>query len=269
VARRWLAAGHEVTGIVQSEASAAALSALNISPIVADVTQPETLRNLPAAETLLYCVGYRSNTCSSRWAVYVDGLGNVLDAISPDVRRVIFISSTGVYAERAGGWVDEESPCEPLSKSGRALLAAEEVLAAHRLGDRRIILRLAGIYGPDRLPRQVELISGERSAISAGQYINLIQAEDAAAAVVAADARGHPPRTYNISDGHPANRRELAETALQLGISLPSIRHAISDETARRRGGDKRVSNRRMLEELHVNLRYPTFREGIELAVRE
>jgi nucleoside-diphosphate-sugar epimerase len=268
VARRWLAAGHAVTGVVHSTASAESLAMMNVRSIIADVTQPETLRDLPAAETLLYCVGYGSDSSLSRWAVYVDGFRAVLDAVSPEVRRVIFISTTGVYAEHDGSWVDEDSPRGPLRESGRALLAGEEVLAAHRLVDRGIVLRLAGIYGPGRLPRQAELVSGEPPVIPSGQFINLIHVEDAAAAVLAAEARAQPPRTYNVADGHPANRRELAETALQLGLALPSFHYPQSAVAARRRGGYKRVSNRRMLEELALKLEYPSYREGLKSLAR-
>jgi nucleoside-diphosphate-sugar epimerase len=259
VARRWLATGHSVAGVVRSDASAAELAAASIRPIVADVTRPETLRDLPAADTLLYCAGYRSGAGASRWAVYVDGLRAALDAVSPDVRRVIFISSTGVYAEQNGGWVDEDSPCGPERESGRALLAAEQVLASHRLADRGIILRLAGIYGPGRLPRQAELASDDPLAVPAGHYINLIHVDDAAAAVLAAESCATPPRTYNIADGHPAERREyLAEVARQLGLQPPAFREPLPDEAANRRGVNKRVSNRRMLEELELKLKYPS-----------
>ena len=265
VAQRWLSAGHAVTGVVHSTASAEALAALNVSPIVADVTRPETLRDLPAADTLLYCVGYGSDSGSSRWAVYVDGLRAALDAVSPEVRRVIFISSTGVYAERNGGWVDEDSPCEPLSESARALLAAEEVLAAHRLGDRGIVLRLAGIYGPGRLPRKAELASGEPLAVPAGEHLNLIHVEDAATAILAAEELAQPPRTYNIADGCPIDRRDyFVETARQLGIPPPNFGDPSPGAGSARRGGNKRVSNRRMLLELDVRLQYPTYQKGLK-----
>ena len=125
--------------------------------------------SLPAADTLLYAVGYDPAGGTSRSAVYVDGLRAVLDAVSPQVRRVILISSTGVYAEQGGGWVDESSPCQPSRESGRALLAAEQALAAHRLGAVGIVLRLAGIYGPGRLPRRAELASGGPLPIAAGR----------------------------------------------------------------------------------------------------
>jgi nucleoside-diphosphate-sugar epimerase len=265
-----LAAGHAVTGVVHRAMSAEELSVAKIRPIVADVTRSETLRGLPAADTLLYCVGYGSDSGSSRWAVYVDGFRNVLDAVPLDVRRVIFISSTGVYAERNGGWIDEDSPSEPMSESGRALLAAEKVLAGHRLADRGIVLRLAGLYGPGRLPRRAELASGESLAVPAGQHLNLIHVEDAASAVLAAEERAHPPRTYVIADGHPVDRREyLAEMARQFGLPPPCFRDPMPGEAATRRGGDKRISNRRMIEELQVTLRFPTYREGLRAAVED
>ena len=118
VARRWIAAGHAVAGLVRSAANAESLAREAVRPIVADVTQPSTLRGLPAADTLLYAVGYDPAGGASRSAVYVDGLRAVLDAVSPQVRRVILISSTGVYAEQGGGWVDESSPCRPVARVG-------------------------------------------------------------------------------------------------------------------------------------------------------
>ena len=255
---------------MRSAAAAESLAHETIRPIVADVTQPSTLRGLPAADTLLYAVGYDPASGTSRSAVYVDGLRAVLDAMSPQVRRVILISSTGVYAEHGGGWVDESSPCQPSRESGRALLAAEQALAAHRFGDRGIILRLAGIYGPGRLPRRAELVSGRPLPVAAGEHVNLIHVEDAAAAVLAADVRAQPPRTYVVSDGHPVERREyFAELARQFGLRQPSFRDPLPGETVGRRGGDKRVSNARMLAELQIKLAYPTYREGLSAAGKD
>jgi nucleoside-diphosphate-sugar epimerase len=269
VARLWIAAGQTVAGLVRTAESAAALASEAVQPIVADVTRPDTLRGLPAADTLLYAVGYDPAGGASRTAVYVDGLQAVLDAIPPQVGRVILISSTGVYGEQCGGWVDESSPCQPSRDSGRALLAAEQALAVHALGDRGIVLRLAGIYGPGRMPRRAELLSGEPLAIAAGEYINLIQVEDAARTVLAAEAHAQPPRTYIVSDGHPVERREyFAEIARQGGLPPPVFRDPLPGEAAGRRGGDKRVSNARMLAELRIQLAYPTYREGRAAAVK-
>jgi nucleoside-diphosphate-sugar epimerase len=259
-----MATGHAVVGLVRSSAGTELLAREGIRPIVADVTQPSTLRDLPDADTLLYAVGHDPAGGASRWAVHVDGLRAVLDAVSPQVRRVVLISSTGVYAEQGGGWVDETTPCRPSRESGRALLAAEAALAAHRCGERGIVLRLAGIYGPGRLPRRAELASGEPLPIAAGEHVNLIHVEDAASAVLAAEAHAQPPRTYLVSDGHPIERRDyFAELARQFGLPPPVFRDPLPGEVSGRRGGNKRVSNARMLAELHVKLAYPTYREGL------
>ena len=267
VARRWIAAGHAVAGLVRSPSGAESLTREAVRPIVADVTQSSALRNLPVADTLLYAVGYDPAGGTSRSAVHVDGLRAVLDAVSPKVRRVILISSTGVYAEQGGGWVDETSPCQPSRESGQALLAAERAGRAssgrsgHRLASRRNLRSR-----PVAASR--ELVSGESLPIAAGAYVNLIHVEDAAAAVLAAEAHAQPPRTYIISDGHPVERREyFAELARQFGLPPPSFRDPLPGEAAGRRGGDKRVSNARMLAELHLKLAYPTCREGLAAAV--
>ena len=148
------------------------------------------------------------------------------------------------------------------------MLAAEKVLAGHRLGDRGIVLRLAGIYGPGRLPRQTDLAAGGPLVIPAGHYVNLIHVDDAAAAVLAAEERAIPPRTYIIADGCPVDCREyLGELARQLGLLPPSFREPQPSEAAARRGGNKRASNRRMREELQIELEYPTYREGLAHSV--
>jgi nucleoside-diphosphate-sugar epimerase len=264
VARRWLAAGHEVAGVVRSNSRAELLAGQSIQPIVADVARPSSLRDLPAAETVLYSVGYDPAGGASRRQVYRDGLQAVLDTVAPETRRVILISSTGVYAEQAGGWIDESSPCLPSRESGQALLEAEEALAAHCLAASGIVLRLAGIYGPGRLPRRTELISGEPLPIAAGEHVNLIHVEDAATAVLAAEAHAAPPRTYNIADGHPVQRREyFIELARRMDLPQPSFRDPLPGEPSGRRGSDKRVSNARMLAELRFELAYPTYREGL------
>ena len=165
-------------------------------------------------------------------------------------------------------WVDESSPCQPSRDRAGPCLPPKvrwPRIATVRSG---IVLRLAGIYGPGRLPRRAELASGEPLPIAAGEYVNLIHVEDAAAAVLAAEAYAQPPRTYLVSDGHPVERRDyFTELARQFGLPPPSFRDPMPGEAGGRRGGDKRVSNARMLAELHVKLVYPTYREGLAAAV--
>lgn len=269
VARRWRQAGQEVCGLVRRESQGAEIAREGIRPIVADVTRPETLCDLPSAETVVYSVGFDPAGGKSRWDVYVEGLRAVLDSLSSAPRRLIFISSTGVYGEAGGQWVDEDTPCRPTRDSGEALLAAEQVLGSHPLGQCGVILRLAGIYGPGRLPRTAELREGHVLAVPVGQYVNLIHVEDAASAVLAAESHAQPPRIYVVSDGRPVDRREyLTRLAEVLNLPVPRFREPSLGEAMGGRGsGDKRVGNARMLAELGVKLACPSYFEGLAAAV--
>ncbi len=233
--------------------------------MVADVTRPATLRPLPAAQTVLFSVGYDPGGGATRRQVYVEGLRAVLAAIGPDTRRVIFISSTGVYGDSRGQWVDEDTPCRPTREAGRALLDAERLLAGHPLGRRAIVLRLAGVYGPGRLPQLGP--RGSQTPAATG-LVNLIHVEDAAAVVLAAEARSATPRTYLVSDGHPTQRqRYLERLAELLGQPPPGLASTGAAGSVPRSMGDKRVSNRRMLDELGVELAYPDYCSGLAAAV--
>ena len=276
VARLWRAQGHAVVAVTQHAGQEKGDSPhlperQGLQTFIADVTRPETLVGLPAAETVLYAVGYNPRGGRSRRQVYVDGLRAVLDALPPECGRFVFISSAGVYGDAGGDWVDEDSPCRPASDAGRALLDAEAVLHRHPLGQRSIILRLAGLYGPGRLPPTADLASGAAIAIPADRLVNLIHVDDAAAVVLAAESWARPPRTYLVSDGQPIERRTyLSRLAEVSGLPPPQFREPGADVAAspRRRGGNKRVSNARMLAELGVALIYPSYREGLAAAVK-
>jgi nucleoside-diphosphate-sugar epimerase len=149
VACLWRDAGEEVVAVTRSARRAELLAAEGLQAMVADINDASTLGQLPQAETVLFAVGYdRSMPADQRRTigdVYAGGLANVLDALSESVRRIIYISSTGVYGDAGGEWLDEDSPCEPQREGGHACLAAEEVLRGHRLGDRGVALGFGGI----------------------------------------------------------------------------------------------------------------------------
>jgi nucleoside-diphosphate-sugar epimerase len=183
---------------------------------------------------------------------------------------VIYISTTGVYGDSAGDWADEDSPCEPTRPGGKASLVAEEALRRHRLGARGIVLRLAGIYGPGRIPNQAPLLAGEPLAVPTAGFLNLIHVADAAATVLAAaTVEAELPRTYLISDGHPVRRGEYyAELARLLRAPVPRfVEPSAGDPRAARAAADKRIDNSRMLAELRISLAYPSYREGLAAIV--
>jgi nucleoside-diphosphate-sugar epimerase len=268
-ARRWREAGEEVFVVTRSPERAEAFEAEDYRPLVADVTEPRSLRGLPEAKTVLFAVGLDRSSGKTLDEVYVRGLANVLAALPKSVERVIYVSSTGVYGPHGGGWVDEATPCEPLREGGRASLAAEERLRADRLGERAIVLRMAGLYGPDRIPLAEKLRAGAPIPAPAEGYLNQIHLEDAVEVVLAAERRARPPRVYCVSDGHPPARREYyAELARLLNAPPPRFVTPDADSpAARRAAADKRVSNRRLLDELKPRLRYPTFRAGLAAIV--
>lgn len=268
VARAWRAAGETVYAVTRGGKRGGQLAAEGLIPVVADVTRPESLSALPAAATVLYAVGFDRSAGSDMRQVYVDGLRAALDALPDGIARFIYIGSTGVYGQDDGSWVDEDSPCLPTRESGRVCLDAERTLREHRLGARAIVLRLAGLYGPGRVPRRVALLAGESVPAAEGR-LNLIHVADAARVVLAAERHATPPRLYTVSDGHPPLRGEYyAEAARLLGAPSPRLVPADEGAAASERGGtDKLVSNRRMLEELHVELEFPTYREGLRDAL--
>ncbi|REJ69844.1 MAG: SDR family NAD(P)-dependent oxidoreductase [Planctomycetota bacterium] len=268
VAARYVAQADTVYAVTRSAARAAELEAAGLLPVVADITRRETLASLPEVETVIVAVGFDRSTGLSIHQTYVAGMENVLAALPTTVTRVIYISSTGVYGQGDGSVVDEDSPTEPTRAGGRACLAAEELLARYLLGRGAVVLRLAGIYGPGRLPRSAQLIDREPLPVDPETYLNLIHVDDAAEAVLAAD-RLDPAaalRRFCISDGHPILRGDyFAELARQLDTPLPVFEPdaAAAGGEPRRGSGSKRVSNARMLAELDFTLTYPTWREGL------
>ena len=107
VAKRWFAAGDSVFALTRSQTRAAGLRAQGISPIVGDITLPASLDNLPEVDTVLFAVGMDRSRYSDIRLVYVDGLRHIIQRISPASKHLIYISSTGVYGDFGGQWVDE------------------------------------------------------------------------------------------------------------------------------------------------------------------
>lgn len=269
VARAWLAHGDTVYATTRSSARADEWRASGIRPLVADVTDRASLASLPSADTVLFAVGYDRAAGKPIRDVYVQGFQHVLDQLPATTGRVIYISSTGVYGTCAGDWVDETTECRPLREGGQACLAAEQLLATHPLGARSVVLRLAGIYGPGRIPRVAALQAGEPIDAPAEGYLNLIHVKDAVEIVRAAERLTTLPELVVVSDGSPVVRSEYyAELARLVGAPPPRfVAPAADSPAAARASSDKRISNLRMQQRLNVLLHYPSYRTGLRAIV--
>ncbi|WP_346038493.1 NAD-dependent epimerase/dehydratase family protein, partial [Arthrobacter gandavensis] len=191
-------------------------------------------------------------------SAYVDGTANVLDALERDgvhPRRILFVSSTAVYGDAGGGWLDEDSPTAPASVTGAVIREAEDLLHARRPD--AMVLRLAGIYGPGRT-RLIDQVRAGAPDPGTGQLTNRIHRDDAAAAIVhLTTAVAEPAPLYLGVDDEPVEQREVlrflaGELGTELGPAAPS---------SSSRGGNRRLSNAR-LRSTGFGFTYPTFREG-------
>jgi nucleoside-diphosphate-sugar epimerase len=259
VARSWLAAGRRVAALTRNRGPQLAL--LGIEPIIGDVLDIESLKRLPEASTVLYAVGFDRSAGKTMREVYVEGLRNSLLSIRCS-GPFLFVSSTSVYGQTDGGWVNEDSPMEPLEASGKVVLEAERAL--RELRPDAIILRFAGIYGPDRILRRQALLNGEPLVGDAEKWLNLIHVNDGVSAVLAAETRSRAGETYLIADDEPVHRRDFyTRTAEHLGAPPAAFQAPATNIVE----ANRRVSNAKAKRELEFVPRYPSYREGLAASI--
>ena len=176
--------------------------------------------------------------------------------------RFIYVSSTSVYGQTDGGWVTEAGPTEPTEESGKIILEAEQLLRSQRPD--AIILRFAGIYGPERLLRKQPILKGEPLVGDSEKWLNLIHVADGATSILSAESRGTPGETYNVADGAPVSRRDFYTL-------LAELLHAPEAKFDHRPEPD--ASNRRISAEkfrlLGWQPQFASYREGLTAAVAE
>ncbi len=223
-----------------------------IQGIKADLSEPKSLKNMSSEwDGIVYQATPDSRAPEPYRRAYVTGLDNLLSHCK-SVGRLIFVSSTAVYGQSEGEWVNEESVTEPGSFSGQTLLEAEAIAAAAN-GMR---VRFSGIYGPGRDFLMRSVLSGQaRCRTSPPQWTNRIHAEDCAAALKHLLELEQPANLYCASDSLPTRRCDILDwLAEQLKAPAPG-----RDEEGQDQG--KRVSNERLTDSGFV-FQYPDFRTG-------
>lgn len=267
---------HDVVGVRRSRDGLDAIEDAGLTAIQADITDPSSLASVPDADVLVFAASSGGRDAEAARNIYVEGQRTAIEQFCtrehpPD--RYVYTSSTGVYGDHDGGWVDEETPLDPTTAKAEMLVEAEECALElpAEYGIDGTVVRYAGLYGPGRY-RLERYLDGP---VTEG-YVNLLHREDAAG-IVAFLLERNLARGETVLgvDNEPVSRWTLADwLASECGQPDPpkrTVEQRLEDddlsERARRRVlADKRCSNA-YLRELGYTFEYPTFREGYRFAI--
>jgi nucleoside-diphosphate-sugar epimerase len=266
---------HEVVGVRRSDAGIEAIEAAGGTGVRADLTDPGSLERVPDADAVVFAASAGGRGADAARETYVEGQRTAIEALCqredpPD--RYVYTSSTGVYGDHGGDWVDEETPLDPDSDRASVLVEAERVALElpAEFGVDGTVARFAGLYGPDRY-RLERYLDGP---VTEG-YLNLVHRDDAAGAVAhllqADRARGD---VVLVADDDPVSKWAFADwLAEQCGVDAPpkeTVAERLDGDVpaarARRIRASKRCRNDR-LRSLGYEFRFPTAREGYRAAI--
>jgi nucleoside-diphosphate-sugar epimerase len=254
-----VARGHGVWGLRRDPSALPA----SFNKVAADLAQRVTLDALPSAvDYVVYSASAGESSDAAYQRAYVAGLENLLDALRGRApRRIFFTSSTAVYAQSDGAWVDEASETNPVHFSGRRTLEAEGILRSSGLP--ATVLRCAGIYGPGRT-RLIDTVRQGTASMSS-RFTNRIHRDDIAGVIIHLMQRDVAPPLLLLADDEPAPQHEVTRfIAGELGVPVPDP--AAAEPSAR--GGDKRCTNAR-LKATGYTLLYPSYRDGYRAMLRQ
>ena len=276
VAQVWCSSGIQTFAISRSAEKAEQLKTESLLPVIMDLSSPENWPELPVVDVVLWSVGF--DRSADRTKVWVDGLRELLTRIRfrTERGRVIYTSSTGVYGDSGGEEVDEEGATCPDSEGGKACLAAEQCVREFALetGHAATVLRLAGIYGPNRLLRRVaDLQNGTPITSPPDDWLNLIHVDDIVRVVDAVadlDNTSEMP-LMNVVAANSVSRRAYYTTLAELAGAPAPVFDASSsiDSTSTRSGrgsGNRRVISR-VRPSLGIEYSFDDVRSGLRDAL--
>jgi nucleoside-diphosphate-sugar epimerase len=255
--------GWTVEGWVHSKQSAARLSVKPYSIRVIDVSQRgDVAKRAGAFDAVIHCASSRGGDAEAYRQIYLNGVRNLLEAFTET--KILFTSSTSVYAQRDGSWVTEDSETEPLRETSRILLEVEKLI----LQKGGIIVRLAGIYGPQRSALLSKFLNGTATIDpNNDRFVNQVHRDDIASALFLLLNREAQTsaQIYNVVDDQPLLQSECYRwLAQRLNRPLPPARK--SEQPHKRGDTNKRVSNTK-LHQLGWTLDYPTFGDAMEKSI--
>jgi nucleoside-diphosphate-sugar epimerase len=255
-------AGWNVEGWVHSKESAARLSVKPYSLRVIDVSQRGDVAKRPEAfDAVIHCASSRGGDAKVYREIYLNGARHLLETFPQ--AKILFTSSTSVYAQRDGSKVTEESETKPFRETSRILLEVEKLV----LEKGGIVVRLAGIYGPQRSALLSKFLNGTATIDpNNDRFVNQVHRDDIASALFLLLNRAQTSaQIYNVVDDQPLLQSECYHwLAQRLNRPLPPTRKS---EQPRKRGDtNKRVSNAK-LHQLGWTPDYPTFRDAMEKSI--
>jgi nucleoside-diphosphate-sugar epimerase len=254
------AAGWDVEGWTASDKSAGALSTKPYPICQVDISsRDQVAEHRGTFDAVVHCASSRGGGVEAYRQIYLNGARNLLDLF----KKVLFTSSTSVYAQRDGSWITEESETKPVREKGQVLLETENVV----LGRDGMVVRLAGIYGPGRSALLSKFLAG--TAIidpENDRFVNQVHRDDIASAIfLLVSGKWQTRQIYNVVDDEPILQSDCYRwLAQRLNRSMPPIGEL--REQHKRGDTNKRVSNAK-LRSLGWTLRYPTFVDAMENSI--
>jgi nucleoside-diphosphate-sugar epimerase len=260
--------GHEVSGLRRSVSAEGELKAAGIKPLIADITKPDELTRLPRDfDWVVNCVSSTGGGADDYRQVYLQGTRNLIGWLADTpLQKFVYTSSTSIYGQTDGSQVKETSPTEPAAETAKVLLETEKLLLA-AVTERKfpaVILRVAGIYGPDRGHWFKQFLKNEARIEGDGsRFLNMIHRDDLIGCIIAALKSGRMGEIYNAVDDEPVSQTNFFHwLAATVGKYPPSSVPENPVENRKRGVTNKRVLNRRLKMELGCQFKYPNFRKG-------
>ncbi len=259
--------GHDVFGLRRSVLAADEMRTAGIQPLLADVTQPDSLAKLPRDfDWVVNCTASGGGGAEDYRKIYLEGNRNLVAWLAgAPLKKFVYTSSTSVYGQNDGSIVTENSPAEPEAATSKVLIETEQLLlAATKNNFPAIVLRVAGIYGPARGHSFKQFLRGEARIEGDGaRWLNMIHRDDLIGVISAALAGGKPGEIYNVVDNQPVNQRSFfAWLAAELQAPMPATIASESEGWRRRGITNKRISNAKLVAELNYQFKFPDFRAG-------
>lgn len=253
--------GWQVSATCRTSEKAAVLEASGIRPVLLS-GKKVTVTDLDKADHILISVPPEQDGSDP----VLNFAEAALAALQDQIKWVGYLSTTGVYGDHQGAWIDEETPAGLLSERGQRRVAAEAQWAATGLPMH--YFRLAGIYGPGRNSLRALQNGTARRVVKQGQVFSRIHLADITRILEASMANPNAGRAYSVCDDTPAPPQDVVTYAAELmGVSPPALQDFATAELSPMArsfyGENKRIRNNRIKEELGVSLEYPDYRAGL------